>query len=177
MAVRSRTPRNSGTAFSSAAASRNVRIGELANAGTKTPEACLETLIWATSHSEVDALADTLVLSPASEMAVDAVVDRLPSAERGNYRPPERLVALLWTREWMAEGELSACRVVDVTQRDGVVSFGLDWVFDSGRIRRSRITFVRLPSGWRQLVPSTFVDGLMTENLLPPTPPSDPPHS
>lgn len=150
------------------ARTRDVRSDGLTNAGTRTPAACLETLIWATSHGEVDALAETLALSPRSRGLVDALLDRLPPASRAAFRPPERLVALLWTREWMNEGELTACRVVALNDEAGTLTFGLDWIYQSGRIRRSRISFVRGADGWRQHVPSSFVDGLITDNLLAP---------
>ena len=167
-AARSHATRNMSAGAGASAGTRELRPGGLTHAGTRTPEACLETLIWATSHGEVDALARTLALSPEAKHAIDALLDRLPPAAAARYRPPERLVALLWTREWMAEGELTACRVVALNDEAGTLTFGLDWVYQSGRIRRSRMTFVRGPDGWRQHVPSTFVNGLVTENILQP---------
>ncbi|ACB73370.1 hypothetical protein [Opitutus terrae] len=69
------------------------------NAGRGSPEAVLETALWAAAGGEVETLADTLLLDAEARTRAETLLASLPPAVRATYRTPERLVALLTARE------------------------------------------------------------------------------
>jgi RNA polymerase sigma factor (sigma-70 family) len=69
------------------------------NVGRATPEAALETLLWAESNRDWKTVADTDVpLSPASKAIVDAWFASLSEAARAKFGTPESLLASLYSR-------------------------------------------------------------------------------
>lgn len=69
------------------------------NAGRATPEATLETALWAAASGEVETLAEALQLEPEVHAQAQKLLASLPPASRMAYGTPERLVALLTARE------------------------------------------------------------------------------
>lgn len=65
------------------------------NAGRATPEAAFQTALWAAAGGDLDSLADTMVLDPASRDQAAATFDRLPPVVQNEVGTPERLMALL----------------------------------------------------------------------------------
>jgi hypothetical protein len=77
-------------------ADSRVPGSEWRNAGAATPQAALETVLWAAAGGDVDAFANSLVLPDArAHVAAQALFDSLPGEARGRYRSPEQLIAAL----------------------------------------------------------------------------------
>lgn len=69
------------------------------NAGSATPAAALETVLWAAAGGEVDALAGLLRFDVGVRARVDALFAGLPDSVRTEYGTPERLIAALTARD------------------------------------------------------------------------------
>ena len=69
------------------------------NAGSATPAAALETVLWAAAGGEVDALAGLLRFDAGVRARVDALFAGLPETTRAEYGTPERLIAALTARD------------------------------------------------------------------------------
>ena len=69
------------------------------NAGSATPAAALETVLWAAAGGEVDALAGLLRFDVGVRARVDAMFAGLPDSVRTEYGTPERLIAALTARD------------------------------------------------------------------------------
>jgi hypothetical protein len=77
-----------------------LRDGPLAaaqwrNVGQATPEAALETALWAAAGGDVRMLADSLIIDADTRAQAAAVFDRLPAMVRQDVGSAEGLVALL----------------------------------------------------------------------------------
>ncbi len=78
------------------AAGTKIAASEWRNVGNATPQATLETALWAAAGGDLDAFAANLLLSDAgARNAAQALFNRLPEPERERYRTPERLIAAL----------------------------------------------------------------------------------
>ena len=69
------------------------------NAGSATPAAALETVLWAAAGGEVEALARLLRFDAGVQARLDALFVGLPESVRTEYSTPERLVAALTARD------------------------------------------------------------------------------
>lgn len=69
------------------------------NAGSATPAAALETVLWAAAGGEVDALARMLRFDAGVRAQLDALFAGLSVATRADYGTPERLIAALTARD------------------------------------------------------------------------------
>ncbi len=76
-----------------------VRASEWRNAGTATPVATLETVLWAAAGGDVDKLASLLVFDPGVRAKAEALLAGLPEATRKEYGTPERLIAALTAKD------------------------------------------------------------------------------
>lgn len=69
------------------------------NAGTATPAAALETVLWAAAGGEVDALAGLLRFDAGVKARMEGLFAGLPESVRTEYGTPERLIAALTARD------------------------------------------------------------------------------
>jgi hypothetical protein len=76
-------------------AGNTVAAEEWQNAGRATPEAALQTALWAAAGGDLDALTDTLSFDAAAGDQAAATFERLPAAVQNEVGTPERLMALL----------------------------------------------------------------------------------
>ena len=76
-----------------------VRASEWRNAGTATPVATLETVLWAAAGGDVDRLASLLVFDPGVRARAETLLAGLPEKARAEYGTPERLIAALTAKD------------------------------------------------------------------------------
>lgn len=96
-----------------------VAAAEWRNAGTATPRAALETVLWAAAGGDIDTFASCLGLGEGRiRQAATALLESLPAEQRAQYRTPERLVAFLAIRDV----PLGAARVIDWNEIGGAIS-------------------------------------------------------
>ena len=87
-----------------------VTAGEWKKAGTASPAATLETLMWAAAGGDIEAMVGAIKLDYNCRLAANAALAEMPEALRATYGTPERLVALLT----MPNVPLGAMQVIKV---------------------------------------------------------------
>jgi hypothetical protein len=137
-----------------------VPVSAWKNAGHATPEATLETALWAAATGDVDALAQLLLLEPDARQRAQALLDRLPDAARAQYTTPERLVALLTAKQV----PLGAMQLV-ATMPQGPETRLLRVRLHSpeGWARTTSVAARGAAGDWRLVVPGPAVDRLAAQ--------------
>ncbi|HEY8993556.1 MAG TPA: hypothetical protein VIM71_02630 [Lacunisphaera sp.] len=69
------------------------------NAGRVTPEATLETALWAAANGDIDTLTDLLVFDGEAHHEATTLFSQLPASLRQEFVSPERLVAALAAKD------------------------------------------------------------------------------
>ncbi len=92
-----------------------VAVSEWKNAGRATPAGTVETLLWAASRHDVDALASMLTFEAELRAPVDRFFADIPEALRTQHGTVERLVA---ARSLTSDLPLAAMRIVKENQTD-----------------------------------------------------------
>lgn len=144
-----------------------VRASEWSNAGLASPQAALETALWAAAGGDVTQLAATLAFFDEKTKAkAQALLDGLPPAERGRYQTPEGLVAALTIPQVPSGGEASVASWSEVDRPDGkekLQSVGLRVSGSDGASKRTVLLLRSAGDGWRLLVSSGAVDKLAAQ--------------
>jgi len=137
------------------------------NQGRATPEAAVETILWAAAGGDVGKLKDTLVLPPETRLKATDLLASLPTDSRQSYVSPEDLMAV------MVAGSvpLDSAQVVARQQnQDNQVIEYLRLKDSSGRTRQVYLSLQKAPDGWQLMVPRNAVDQIEKD----PGTPSDP---
>lgn len=69
------------------------------NAGRATPEASLETALWAAANGDIDTLTGLLVFDAEAHNEATALFSQLPANLRQEFVSPERLIAVLTAKD------------------------------------------------------------------------------
>lgn len=69
------------------------------NAGQATPEAAFESILWASSVGDIDALVKLLAFEPEARLQAETLFAKLPDAVRQEFVSPERLIAFLTAKD------------------------------------------------------------------------------
>jgi hypothetical protein len=69
------------------------------NAGAATPNAAVETVLWAATGGDVDTVAAGLSMTPSARAKADAMFAGLSEATRQQYGTPEKLIALMIAKD------------------------------------------------------------------------------
>jgi hypothetical protein len=137
-----------------------VPVSAWRNAGRATPEAALETALWAAATGEVDALAQLLLLEPDARQRAQALLDRLPESARAQYATPERLIALL-TAKQIPLGAMQL--VAAMPQGDDTRLLRVRLHSPEGWARTTSVAARGAPGDWRLVVPGPAVDRLAAQ--------------
>jgi hypothetical protein len=133
------------------AAIRNLAVGDWANAGRATPQAALETALWAAAAGELDALEQTLILDERARDAAGQLFERLSPEARTEYPNPERLIALLAAKDVPASTMMA--HVSELPSRAaGEARLRVKLQDASGATRTGRLTLRATGAGWRVVV-------------------------
>lgn len=147
------------TATSSAGApefrpSEPVQANAWNNVGRSSPEAVLETALWAAAGGEVDTLADTLLLETDARTRAEALLASLPPAVRATYGTPERLVALLTAREV----PLGSMQFIARMERGADVLLRVRLQQPDGSAVTKSLVARGTPGNWRLVVPAGAIN-------------------
>jgi hypothetical protein len=125
--------------------------------GRSTPQAAIETALWAAATGDIDVLADSVVLEAGARPKAEQLLASLPEVSRSVYRTPERLIALLAAKDLPA-GAVSAriSGAVDAGVDRG--TFKLRLQDASGASQATRLQLRRSENGWRVAVSARAVD-------------------
>ena len=135
------------------------------NCGRATPEAALETMLWAAAGGELGELKDVLEFDDASRVHAAAMLANLPEPDRRQYATLEDLLALV------VAGNVPLDSAQIVARQHVSENEALEYVRlkdSAGVTRQVCLTLHRTPGGWKLRVPGETVKAL---TKLPPLPP------
>jgi RNA polymerase sigma factor (sigma-70 family) len=120
------------------------------DAGHATPEAAIETFIWAAAHDRFDSLAASYVFGEKTKEEADAFFAKLSPEIRAKYETPERLFAPFIV-SGAKQREVDAMQVIEVLDGsrpdEAIVRY---WVhFPDGKGHEDTLPFQHLAEGWR----------------------------
>jgi hypothetical protein len=125
------------------------------NAGQATPPATLETALWAAAAGDVEALAGLLSIDPVVRTKVNAMLMTLPVSLRQDYGTPERLIALLATRDV----PLGAAQIHDFKDSDLSGTKLVAVLRDTeSKHRSANLTLRQEGEAWKIVVPARAVE-------------------
>lgn len=131
-------------------------VAQLKNAGKASPTATAETLFWAASGGELDALAGTFSLTDGARTKADAWFASLSDATRQQYGSPEKLMALMIARD---AAPISGIQVLgERAVTDDNVGVRIRFGTEEGRVKDENYFFRRTADGWRLVVPENAVE-------------------
>ena len=135
------------------------------NCGRATPEAALETMLWASAGGDLGELKGILEFDDASRLQAAAMLAALPESDRRQYATPEDLLAL------MVAGNVPLDSAQIVARQHVSENEALEYVRlkdSAGVTRQVCLTLHRTPGGWKLRVPGETVKAL---TKLPPLQP------
>jgi len=132
------------------------------NAGQATPEAALESALWAAAGGNVDALARLLALDPDAQAKAAMLLAQLPPALRSELATPERLVALL-TAGNVPLGRAEVLTQVPVGALADQTQLSARLVDPAGKTRELALTLRVKSDRWQLVVPASAVEKYATQ--------------
>ncbi|MDB6095189.1 MAG: hypothetical protein JWM32_2751 [Verrucomicrobia bacterium] len=127
-----------------------IAPGHWENRGRATPDAAVETMLWAAAGGDVAALKNTLEFDQASRAQAAAIMAKLPETSRRSAGTPEDLLA------FAIAGNVPLESVQPVAQQqsseDEVVQY-MRFRNANGQTRQVYLTLHRAPDGWKLRVP------------------------
>ena len=131
-----------------------------ADLGRGTPEAAIETALWAAAGGELDALAESLNLTEEEKARAATVIATLPEAERVRYGTPERLIALLAAKDIPLGGVAieGPAENPPTAGRSDLVAMRLKTMTADGLTKETVLVLQQGADGWRLNVPPAIVD-------------------
>ena len=131
------------------------------NQGQATPEAAVETMLWAAAGGDLSALKNTLALAPDTRSKAADLLASLPPAASQTYASPDDLMALLVAGNVPLD---SAQVVAKQINQDGQVIEYLRLKDSDGRTRQVFLTLQKLSDSWRLTVPAFALDPIAQAN-------------
>lgn len=130
------------------------------NQGRVTPEAALETMLWAASGGNVASLKDVLVLAPETRIKAAEMISNLQDSSRQQYASPEDLIAVVVA----GNVPLDSAQVVARQQnQDGQVIEYLRLKDSNGSTRQVFLSLQKTTDGWQLTVPPSAIDLMAKE--------------
>lgn len=138
-----------------------VAAGEWKNAGRVTPAAAVETLLWAASRHDVDALASMLIFDAELRPAVDRFFADLPEALQTQHGTVERLVV---ARSLTSDLPLAAMQIVAETRPNADhAELVVRLQGQDGHTKEIPLSMQRRDDGWRLVVPPKALQKIANE--------------
>jgi hypothetical protein len=133
-----------------------TRLEFLSDSGRATPEAALQTLIWAALKGRESELAACVSLDPAARAKAESLLANLSPDARAKYGTPEQLVGLVFSN-----GVLEATAVQFVTTSlaaDGDHATLTLRIRANSREKDTKIPMIRSAAGWSMTVAEKQID-------------------
>jgi hypothetical protein len=123
------------------------------NAGRATPEASLETALWASANGDIDTLSNLMVFDPEARHEAVTLFTELPANLRQEFVSPERLVAVLAAKDV----PLGSAAILNQWPTPNETKLSVQ-IFDAeGKHRKALLTARSDDAGWRFVVPTNAV--------------------
>jgi hypothetical protein len=128
------------------------------NQGRATPEAAVETMLWAAAGGDLKTLKDTLVLAPDAQSKAANLLARLPSAPGEPLASPEDLMALLVAGNVPLDSAQVVARQIS---GDGQVVEYLRLKDSGGRTRQVYLALQKASDAWTLTVPASALEQMI----------------
>lgn len=125
------------------------------NQGQATPEAAVETMLWAAAGGDLSTLKNTLALASDTRSKATDLLASLPAAASQPFASPEDLMTLLVAGNVPLD---SAQVVAKQINKDGQVIEYLRLKDSDGRTRPVFLTLQKVSENWRLMVPASALD-------------------
>jgi hypothetical protein len=127
------------------------------NRGRGSPEAAMETMLWAASGGDLNALKETLSINDETRAKAEEMLTTLPGAARSQYSTPDDLLAVVIAGNVpLDSAQLVARQQIDA---DHVTEY-LRLKNADGNTRQVYLSLYQSPDGWRLVVPSSVIEQL-----------------
>lgn len=134
-------------------------VSAMKNAGKATPAQATETILWAATGGDIDALADAVVLEPKAKKQADHWFAGLSDETRAQYGSPEKVLALMMAKDAAA---LTGMQVVGQQEiKPDLMAVRVRMQADNGKTKDENLAFYQAPDGWRMVLPQSFLEKQM----------------
>ncbi|HEX3728647.1 MAG TPA: hypothetical protein VHV47_02500 [Opitutaceae bacterium] len=130
-------------------------------AGRATPADAFESVLWASTHQDVDALAGILSFDPKARKKVDGFFAALPEDTRQKFGSPERIVATMLAANMPSN--LSAMDALGTTGNDDRATLLMRVERNDGTQKDNFFKFEHVPDGWKLIVPPQVLQGYASQ--------------
>jgi hypothetical protein len=129
-----------------------IPAGEWKNVGNATPQATLETVLWAAAGGDIDTFAANLMLMNGNtRRAAQALLDSLPADARDRYRTPELLLAALTVPD-VPIGGIEIREWGEVDPENSFTSVTALFSGPDGKMKQKNLIFLRVDDRWKLVV-------------------------
>jgi len=139
-------------------------IASFQNIGFATPQAAIETEIWARVHADIDLLAKCTGFTPEGRHAAQEIIDKMSPDMRNEYGTPERMAAMLGAAniEHFAGAEVASETAASPSAVN--LNIQLQRSQDPSASPSSLVATVdwqyqQTNDGWQRIIPTTLVTG------------------
>ncbi|MBI5766341.1 MAG: hypothetical protein HZA93_00990 [Verrucomicrobia bacterium] len=139
----------------SAAPDNITPVGSMKNAGFGSPAQAVETVLWAATGGEVDALANGLFIEPKAKQKAADWFASLPEATRAQYGSPEKVIALMIAKDAAALQGMQVLGQQEVAPN--LMAVRVRMQADTGGTKDETLAFARAPEGWKMVLPENVV--------------------
>ena len=133
--------------------------GSWKNAGRASPTAALETILWAGSTANVDALSTTLVLDAEAAALAQQRFDAAAPAQQQEYGTPLRMLATLMAKD-MPAGDVSIVNLKASEPNSPSVVIDALLKDRDGAASKGKFEFAQTDGRWSLKVPAKAVEHL-----------------
>ncbi len=134
-------------------------VGSWKDAGRATPTAALETMLWAGTTGNVEALSNALILDAESGNLARKQFDAAPTAQQQEYGTPLRMLAALMAKD-MPGGDVSVVNVKAADPNSPSVVIDAMLKDRDGSASKAKFEFVQVNGHWLLKVPAAAVEHL-----------------
>ena len=134
-------------------------VAALKNLGKGTPAQAIESLLWAATGGEVDALTESVMIEPKAKQKAAEWFAGLPEATRAQYGSPEKVLALMIAKDAAA---LSGMQVLGQQEiNPDITAMRIRMQVDGSKTKDETLPFYHAPDGWRMVLPMSFLEKQM----------------
>ena len=141
-----------------------TRLENFQNVGRGTPEAAIQTLMWAALKGDEPTLVASLALSDDAREKALQVLAHLPESARAKYPAPENLAALVVTDQILRADAVQIVSATPVDAQHAIVNVRL-----AGTDGEEKIPTELGVDGWKVTIPKKLISALY-QRLNPPAP-------
>lgn len=155
------TPISSAAAGAAESGGGNVPAQQWKNAGTLTPEATMETVMWSALGGEVDVLASAIGFTATARTKADAWFAGLTPQVREQYGSPEKVIALMIAKDAATLSGMEVLAQRELTPDN--VGVRIRVANEQGQTKDQTYLLTRNPDGWRMMMTDSVVEKFARE--------------